>query len=234
MSSDPPPVPQPPLPSDGAKPRSKNHGCLIAVIAFFCLAALGVVGICFLGVVLIDAYTATAPATVTAFSPTAEDLRSVERAYQSLRDASVRNEARQINLTERDLNTLIARHPGLRGLRDKVYIQINSSTISLETAVPLAATHFPGLRERWLNLIVSLSFTYEGGNFAVDLQSATANHRDIPDAFLERLNQTFSRSMNEKFHEGLNRDLTVAGFWLQIESIHAEESKLIIKTRGRK
>jgi hypothetical protein len=230
MSSDPSPLASPS--SAMPKPRSGKRGCLIALAIFAIMAVLGLAGLCLLCVAVVNAYTAAAPATVPALSPTSEDLRSAESALKTLRDATVRNKATQIGLTERDLNTIIARDPGLRGMRGRVYLQINSSTISVETAIPLRPTHLPGLSERWLNLVVSFLLTYENDEFSIDFQSATANGQQLPEVFLRNFDRTFSRSMNDKFHEGLKGDLTAAGFWLQIKSIRVEGNKVIVTTKG--
>src|SRR5581483_7935387 len=144
-----------------------------AICAFLALAAVAALSLfCYLAV---NVYTAPGPASVPEFSPTSADLHSAEIALKALRDATVRNEAKQIVLTERDLNTIIARDPGLQNLRGRIYLQITSSTMTMETSVPLAAAHLPGLSRRWLNLVVSFLLTYENNAFSIDVQSATAN-----------------------------------------------------------
>src|SRR4051812_27798951 len=218
MSLDSAPLP-PPLsssPSQVSGPTPKRRGCLIAFICLGFAAVLLFGGLCFLYYAVLNTYTAPGPVSVSAFVPTPQDLQSAKRAFEELRNATVQNEAREIILTERDFNTIIATEPALRGMRDRLFVQINSATMTVETSLPLRGAKLPGLRDRWLNLTVSFLFGYADGKFSFDLQTATANHEDVPASFLRGANRNFSKRFNDGFRDSLSGNPTSSGFWMQI------------------
>ena len=226
-----PPLPPPPLSARVQDRRSRRNGCLIALSCLGLAAGLMIGGCIFLYYEGVQTYTA-AGASSLAGNPTPQEVRAAEQKLRELGDAAGRGEAREIFFTERDLNTLIARDPAFRGLKDRALVQIRSAVLSVETSIPRTEAKLPLLGGRWLNLTSSLLFDYKDGQFYFEMQSITANHEKIPTSFVRGFNRSFSKAFNEKFRERLNASPTGSRFWNQIESMRIEADKVIVRTKA--
>jgi hypothetical protein len=224
----PPPSYPPPVPREGMGCFGK--GCLIAiVIGLFLVAVVGGGG-WYLYSKAVNLFTASQPIDVRVEEPSDAVSQAAEQKLNRLRAATSNNEEATIGFSAADLNALIARDPGFRGARNRARIAIADSVVIVDLSAPLDSAPLPKLKGRWLNGTAHFGFSFAQGQFVFDAKSILANGHDVPQEFLGTI-PSFTKSFNDSFRRGLQKNSQGSAFWGRIKTIGVEGDKLVITTQ---
>lgn len=181
-------VPVPPLPK-------KKSGCAkyaaIGCVGILVLAAIGAVAayLAFRSFVsgLVQTYTAAAPAALPVMEigeqEAADVLARVAAFTNALRDGLPGPE---LDLTSRDINVLIHRHPGWTNMAGKVYVTLEGDQIRGDVSIPLG--EFGGMfKGRWLVGSGVFRAGMTVGRLVVFMESLSVNGKSPPSAFMQPL-----------------------------------------------
>jgi hypothetical protein len=129
--------------------------------------------------------------------------------------------AREIKLTEREVNALLAKNTDLAS---KVAIDLSDDLVSAKVLVPVDED-FPILGGRTLRVRAGLTLSYEGGRPVVVLQGISLMGVPIPSAWMGGLKHV---DLVERYGED-------AGFWhafaAGVEHMRVEDGSLAIKLK---
>jgi hypothetical protein len=204
-------------------------GCLIALVAGFVLiAAVGVGGWWFYKKTF-NSLTSTGPSDVRIEAPTPEVVQKAESSKARLDQAIAKNEEATIELTGPELAVLLSRDADLDFLRDRTRIDISNSIMTVTLSAPLNRLHWPGMKGRWFNGTIRFNMSYSNGEFELDLMSAEANGRELPDIMLSGFNNTFTEAMNEAFQDTRRRNDDE--FWSHVKTMTLQGDKLVLTTK---
>ena len=231
MDSSPSPTPVPQLPP-------KRGGCCCAG-GCATLLTIGVIGLVLLvclawyaSVKAIGAYTSSTPVDIRIEEPSDAQFAAANAKVEQLRAAAEQNQAGAFEFTAADLNALIARHPKFKELRNKVHIDMESSTMLLDVSAPLSSVSLPGLSKRYFNGTAKLGLEYNDGSFDFALRSLTASGRDIPLSVLPGLDTTFDQTFNESFQKSRQGNRADEEMWEHVQSVKVVGDKLVVTTKG--
>ena len=206
-------------------------GCLtVIVLGLFLIAALGIGGWIFYKKTF-NSLTSTGPSDVRIEAPTPEIVQKAESSQARLDQAIAKNEETTIELTGPELVVLLSRDADLDFLRDRTRIDISNSTMTVLLSAPLNALRWPGMKGRWFNGTVRFNMSYSNGEFEVDLQSAEANGRELPDVVLSAFSESFNEAMNQAFHDEVRSNNRGDEFWKHVKTMTLQGDKLVITTK---
>jgi len=204
-------------------------GCLtVLVLGFLLVAGVGIGGWWFYKKTF-NNLTSAGPSDVRIEAPSPEVVQKAESSKARLDQAIARNEETTIELTGPELAVLLSRDADLDFLRDRTRIDISNSIMTVTLSAPLDVLSWPGMKGRWFNGTVRFSMSYANGEFEIDIQSAEANDRELPDIMLSGFNNTFTEAMNEAFQDARRRDRDE--FWNHVKSMKLEGDKLVLTTK---
>jgi len=128
---------------------------------------------------------------------------------------------REIALTERELNALLARNTDLA---DRLAVDLSADLISARLLVPMDPD-FPVLGGRTLNVRAGIEFAYRSGKPVVILKGVSVMGVPMPAAWLGGIkNIDLVREFGGE-----------AGFWRSfaegVEDVHVEDGRLIVRLR---
>jgi hypothetical protein len=206
-------------------------GCLtVLVLGFFLIAAIGVGGWWFYKKTF-NSLTSAGPSDVRIEAPTPEVIQKAESSQARLNEAIARNEETTIELTGPELNVLLEREADLDFLRNRSRIEISDSIMTVTLSAPLDKVPLPGVKGRWFNGTVRFGMSYSDGSFDVDIKSAEANGRELPDIFVSNFNTSFTEAMNTGFQDELRKDDRNSEFWNHVKSMSLRGDKLVVTTK---
>ena len=202
-------------------------GCLILLV----MAVIGsVVGYLSLrGVVshLVDTYTATQPSPLPSVQvepgEAAAVLARVAAFTNALREGSTSTE---LDLTGRDINVLIQKHPGWTNMAGKVYVTITGYQLGGSVNLPLdgVARMFKG---RWLtgNAVFRVGTT--GGRLVVFMDSVSLNGKAPSETVMAGLR-------GKNLAEDANKQPEQAAVLDKVESVAVRDGALRIVSKPAK
>lgn len=197
-------------------------GCITLIVAGLIFLA-GIVGCSwYLYVKTINRLTATTPADVRVEPPSEEQYQAAKSSVTRLRDAIDNNTETTVEFTAGDLNALFARDPDFADWRGRVRIDIADSVMTLAVSAPMRYVRIPGAKKRWFNGTVRFGFTYESGEANLDLKSAEAAGRQVPDVFLSEYTFRPHAVLEDSNDE----------FWSHVKSMSVQGDKLVISTQA--
>jgi hypothetical protein len=221
----PPPAPVPPRQVTALTPQGIGcfaKGCITLLIAAFILLA-GVIGCSwYLYVKMINRVTSLAPVDVRVEVPTESQFETAENSLARLKEAIASDSETTVEFTAADLNALFARDPDFEDWRGRVRIEMADSVMTVAVSAPLHYVRIPGTKKRWFNGTAQFSFTYESGSLSLDLKSAEAADRQVPDVFLT--DYTFEP------HSILVNSSDE--FWSHVKFMAVQGDKLVITTEA--
>lgn len=206
-------------------------GCLVVVIGgTLLIGALGV-GAWFLFGRAVATFTSPQPVDVRIENVSDVDLRTAEEKLNRLGDAAANNQETTVEFTANELNAMIAREPLFAELNNHVRVGIADSIMTLEVSAPLGQAHLPKLKGRWFNGTARVGFSFGNDDFLFELKSGEANGHSLPSEFFIGFAPTFNRTLNEAFHDELEKDNQAAIFWKHIKTISLSGDKLVVSTQ---
>ena len=207
-------------------------GCLtVLVLGFFFVALLGVGGWLFYKKTF-NSLTSSGPADVRIEAPTPEEIQKAESNQARLDEAIARNQETTIEFTGPELSVLLAREADLDFLRNRSRIDISNSVMTMTLSAPLNRLPWPGVKGRWFNGTLRFSMSYANGEFEVDIISAEANGRELPDVLLFPFNDSFNEALNKGFRDEWRRTDRENEFWNRVKTMKLQGDKLVITTKA--
>jgi hypothetical protein len=168
-----------------ARRRSLLAGCGVLLVLLLVLAAVAAVAGYYV-VSEVNRYTSAAPQPIPRHEPEPGEKDALERR---IREFEGRKAPASLELTARDLNTLLVQAAG--GTPPPVHARIEENGLFIDASIPLGrnpllARFFP---ERYLNASIGLDLLIdEEGRLRARVKSAIAgNGERIPDNFLKFL-----------------------------------------------
>lgn len=157
--------------------------------------------------------------------------RSVEQRWRAFEKAADRHEKARIQLTDRDINTLLQNDPKLRG---KAQVTIQENVGHVKVSIPMSdilggnaggwAGTLLGADGRFFNGQATVRPSRDGDPAKAQISNITIAGQSVPDEFLDR------RFFGFTSVRGLITD------WLQdqeIERFEIRNNRVIAETRGR-
>jgi len=200
-------------------------GCLTMVVVFIILGVAGILGARYGYKKLVNTYTSPTAAQLTAITYTAEELQSLTNrlgAFQ-LEANALTNEV-TLTLSARDINVLIHSEDELKGLRDKIHVEIDKDTIKSAVSMPLDGFGLDALKGRYLNGTAGLKVTVTNGKLTVNLDSLEVNGTPVSASFMTQLKS-----------ENLAKDVDLGPegekLMKRVESLTIENGDVILKLK---
>lgn len=220
-------------PSGGSK---FGKCCLFGCVGLLILAVVGGIGLYFsipymIGRVILP-YTDEQAIELPKVEIADDEYAALQARTDAFETALEAGEPMTLKLSSRDVNALIARHPGELWtlMRGKLYVEIEDDLITGQLSLPLdefakksAMLRRAGLGGRFLNATGTFKVSLRDGYLIVRLDQASVKGEPVPENAMSGFRQTNlaedAQRNNPKFQESLRK----------LESIEVEDGSLIIK-----
>jgi hypothetical protein len=200
-------------------------GCLTMVVVFIILGVAGILGARYGYKKLVSTYTSPAAAQLPAVTYTDQELQSLTNrlgAFQ-LEANALTNEV-TLTLSAHDINVLIHSEDELKGLRDKIYVEVDKDTIKSAVSMPLDGFGLEALKGRYLNGKAGLKVAVTNGKLTVNLDSLEVNGTPVSASFMTQLKS-----------ENLAKDIDMGPegekLMKRVESLTIENGDVILKLK---
>lgn len=211
--------------------------CLFGCIGLILLAVVGGIGLYFsipymLGRVILP-YTDEQAVELPQVEITDAEFAALQARTDALEQAVDAGEPMTLKLSSRDVNALIARHPGKLWtlMRGKLCVEIEDDLITGQLSLPLddlakqsKMLRRAGLSGRFLNATGTFKVFLRDGYLVVRLDQASVKGQPVPEKAMSGFRQTNlaenAQTNNPEFRKTLQK----------LESIEVEDGFLIIKT----
>jgi hypothetical protein len=179
---------------------------------------------------LVEQYTDTRPATL----PKVEmDPADYEKLAQRLEEFKAGLEGQQevaaLALTAQDLNGLIANHPDLKALKDRLYVTIDGDQVKGQISMPLAewagVPGLSGMQGRYLNGAAAFKVSLDAGVLDLHILSLEVKGTPLPEPVLAALR-------GENLAKDLTRDPKTAEALQKLERLEVSEGTVTLKARS--
>lgn len=212
----------------------KRHGCFF----YGCVISLIVGAVLLVGLVLLVlnapkllsrvalTYTEPTPAQLQRVEVAPAELQSIEQRLARFSQALQDQVADELVLTDRELNALIAQSPGLKDLRDKLFVTITGDTITGQISLPLENWGPLQLKGRYLNAEVTFRVSLENGQLGVFMNELKVKGQRLPGPLAAAF-------QNQNLAEQFQRDPETAAQIARFDSIRVQDGKLILRSKGR-
>jgi hypothetical protein len=167
----------------------------------------------------------TGDAPIQVELPLESSVRPVdaERLYRDTRRALEGSSARNLQFDKREFAALLKQAPELRGLETKMAMQLQEDCLLTRMSLPLDG--IPGFAGRFLNGDFIFDLQIDQGEPRVSLRSGKVRGKEVPQRFLEQINQYAQRE--------LIRNLQRQTDLKRIESLRIENGKMILKIKEK-
>lgn len=190
----------PPVTATGGTRSCLLYGCVaVAALGMLATVAAGVAVMLLYRYsdALVDRFTSDRPAAIPVVEMPAPEVETVRGRLESFRAAAQAGEPRSLELTEREINALIARKPDLRG---KVAIRLEDGRIRAEVSLPLeklglAETFLSRLRGRYFNGIATLEPAIENNELVARIAELEVQGRKLPQELLAKVQRNDALSI---------------------------------------
>lgn len=200
-------------------------GCVIAFIIFLLIAGALAWGAwsTFNG---LRSMTSTAPKSIAVFAATPEQYRQAAAKVKAFETIYNSGAPAELVLTADEINTLIARDPGLAALRGHVFVTMHQSRIAAQISAPLSQIR--AFSDRYFNGEASMSFIIEEGKPRPVSVSVKANGNEFPSWLIRYIT-------SKDFVENLDLPSTAvdSGVMTNLLSMEVRDEKLIIRAQKK-
>ena len=199
-------------------------GCLVVIAVIAVVAVVGFLAVRGFVSNLVDTYTATHPSALPSVQvQEGEDAAILARVATFTNAVLEGRTSAELDLTARDINVLIQRHPAWTNLAGRVYVTIAGDQLSGSVNIPLDGVA-KMVNGRWLSGIAVFRVGTTAGRLVVFMDSLTLNGKSPPDSFMDGL-----RAKN--LAEEANRRPEVAALLEKLQSVAVRDGMLRIVSR---
>lgn len=195
-------------------------GCIIALVVLLIAGAIGI-GFGMWIFNSLKAYTSDKPIDIPTVQATDAEYEAVKQKLKSFKQAANTGQASMIQLTDREINILIAKDPDFAEAKGHVYVEIADGTMHAKVSIPL--DWLPLFNGRFLNGDVKCKPNAEGGMARINIQEIKVGDKTAPAEFLKSFEDGFNRS----FNEGENTQKVME----RIKSVQIINNTILIETK---
>jgi hypothetical protein len=203
------------------------------VIAALVLFVLAVVGIYFSYRfvknkfnTMVQTYTQTNAAPIRRVELPPERLEEIQARVQRFQKALDQPEEQaELSLSAEEINALIAGDPGLKEMRDHLFVRIEDGRMAGDVSVPLEDMGPLKLKGRYLHGQATFRVSLTNQNLWVSMEQVEVNGKTLPSVLQKELakqNLAQDARQNPDAQEILEK----------LDSIQVEDDRLILRTRG--
>lgn len=205
------------------------YGCLVSIVAFLLVSAgLVVAGIFayryFSGLLAeLEPYFESKPRHIMVDTLVPEEYGIINRKKLQFLDAVKDNQAAELRLTTRELNSIILRSEQFAILQGHVYIRLKEESALLELSIPLT---WLGYHSKYLNGSIVLSVLKErDADLDIRVLQAEVKNSPLPDKILKELQRS-------NLADGIPADENIQKLLERIDIIKIDEGVLIFNSKG--
>lgn len=212
-------------------PTGKRRGCFF----YGCLTVLVLIVVTGVGAYffiqwlsgLIEQYTSEEPLKLPVVAVSAADLEKLEDRWETFERGMEANEAVEpLELTAKEINTLIQNDPEWKDLKGRLYVEIDEQDrVHGQVSIPLGDLDVGRLKGRYLNGSATLNVSMESGVLVVKVTSVEVKGESLPDAVLEGL-------LDRNLARGLYDDPKAAKVLRRLDKVEVKDGKVRITPRA--
>jgi hypothetical protein len=198
------------------------YGCLttLVIVILVCVFAVFAVRS------LVRSLTDTSPMPFPTMEMAAADYEALKTRVGAFREAVDKQKGvAPLALTSDEINALIARGTNTAMLKDKIYVTIEGDKIAGKVSIPLADSHVPFARGRYLNGTASFKASLQNGVLIVTVDSVFVKNKPLWEAFMAGLR-------NQNLAKDIYSDPKSAETLRKIDTLEVKEDKIVIKPRA--
>lgn len=213
--------------SDQNPPKKRGcffYGCLSMIVLSLVAVLLIYLGFRYLGRVA-EEFTDSKPALIETVEVSPARLEALQKrlaAFKEVLDAQKVSE--ELSLSAEDLNSLIANEPGLKELRNRVFVSIEGDWIKGKVSIPLDKFPLFRLKGRYLNGTATFKASLENGHLLVMLDTLEVNGKPLPAQFLSQLRK-------QNLAQDVQQDPKTAQAIQKFETIRIQDGSVIVKNK---
>lgn len=203
------------------------YGCLTCIILFLVVVIGGVLIVRHFGNAFIDQYTDTAPMALTKVDMPADELKQLQARFDAFsKAAAAHSNTPPLILTSREINTLLANDPDMKGIKDKFYVSLEGQQVKGQISLPLEQFNFPLLhtKGRYLNGAGTFDVGVTNGSLFVAAQSLEVKGKPLPAQFMATM-------QGQNLAADVNTNATNAIFIKRLESLQITNGTAVLKAR---
>lgn len=209
----------------GAAPRSRLRGCLLAAGVAAALILVVIVVTILIVTARVrrfrDEFTDAAAEPVPVEMPAPPQARRLTRTFESLQRALSEGRAEVFELTDVELNHMVASVPAVRGARGKALFRIEGDLLKVQAGIPLGQV--PGFQGRYLNGEFALDLRIDGDDMRIFIREASVRGTPLPPAIMDRLRKVNIAEQAMRNPEFRNQ---IQG----IRSLRVQDGRLLVET----
>lgn len=211
-------------PKKGGCAKAFGIGCLVVIAVMAVVAVVGFLVLRAFVSNLVDTYTATSPSALPSIHvQDGEDTAIFARVAAFTNAVREGGASAELDLTARDINVLIERHPACTDLAGKIYVSIAGDQLSGRVNIPLDGVA-KMVKGRWLTGTAGFRVGTAAGRLLVFMDSLTLNGKSPPESFMNGL-----RAKN--LAEDANRRPELAELMDKLQSVVVRDGMLRIVSR---
>ena len=167
------------------------YGCLSVIVLLLVVVIGGYFGIKYVVQNLAEQYTSATPMTLPETNATQSDYNAFMTRFAAFKEAlATPNAATQaLEMSERDINSVIAFDSDFEPLRKALVIDLDGDQITGTTSLPLGKLGIPFIGDRYLNGKATLKGSIADGKLSIEIVALEANGNSVSSDILSKLNQ---------------------------------------------
>ncbi len=221
------------------KVQKKGRGCLFYGAITMALVFLGVIAGIYFGMrkailTAVASYTSSAPAPIPQLqiSPQERERIARELARQAQQISQGTGPA-QVDLSEKELNVLIAESPEMKAYSQQIYLQPEGDKLKAQLSVPLDQfEHWRALarkiggdmNNRYVNGTALLNVGITNGALSLSMADLVVNGKSLPEEFTKRM-------QSQNFAAPANSNAQAQAVLQRVEGIEVRDGKVQVKVR---
>ncbi len=223
----------PPPPPSAAPPKKKGLGCwgigciVLALVALLFVVIIGsIIGVVYSKVMSI---TSPTPISVETFDGGDDLYQAAQQKLSDFNQSEKDNKPATLELTQDEINTLIARNPDLAREKIHLFVTLQDDTAKMQVSVPTDLVPGGLLKGRFLNCDVAFGIDFDGDDksFHLKLKSLNFGNQEMSSDQLPLIEAQIDQRLNLMLQT--NPDFKDA--FAQVKSVEIKESKLVIETK---
>ena len=198
-------------------------GCLAVIIAVLVITGLFVLG----GYGIYRkalSYTSDKPASIPVRETTEEEYKQLSDRIAVFRKAFDANQEAEMELSDDEINMIIAMDPKWKDFRGKTQVKFESDQALVNGSFPLEGV--PGFKGRYLNAVVTFNVSVEEGQINIEPVNIDLGGKKLPEDFEKGLKDGFKQDFSTKMREDQNTRKVLD----RIKNLFISHNKLIIQT----
>ncbi len=213
--------------SDQNPPKKRGcffYGCLSMIVLSLVAVLLIYLGFRYVGRVA-DEYTDSKPATIETVEISPARLEALQKRLAAFREVlDAQKVSEELTLSADDLNALIANEPGLKDLRNKLFIIIEGDRIKGKVSIPLDKFPVLKLKGRFLNGTATFKASLENGSLLVMLDDLEVKGKPLPAQFLSPMKK-------QNLARDAQQDPKAAQAIQKFDTIRIQDGAVIVKNK---